>query len=807
MNIDLEYFTQLVNLYDYKSLCLYCTKDISTLPMLIKILKNNYILDKDISLLLFNLKIKLYDNKFILQIWLYSILNNPFNFLKILDTETKKLIFDFLTKYIIREKLSIKILVKIFNLEDILPLKQFNQWEILCEYSKINKLEKSLLDYITNSLENIKKNNTCNTTNKNNDEINNENYFLDIEKSITQITIQKDTELKNSLNINNYKHSNNTMSKNFDYLNENYNNFETINHLLIDNNDIVTLIYKFKILSFQYKYYKIDLNLFLSFLNFNNFKFGYSLCRSILKIVKYYDINLFCSYITQQLNVIFANEMLWINALHILGSLIFQNKNLYINNSILETSVNYNFDYTNYRSALVREYSLFLVYCLLRSKKQSDFLVNLTIYKFIFDNNYKIRYIASSILSDFFKIQLEYKRHKDIINSYYKINKIYKINIVRFIKKEKEISTIKLQNDLIWKYNIDSKINYDSYENILDYINTGYYIYYGLTYNKIKNTNENYVKTFLKIELIKFYKFRFIENLIEIYLEVLFMVKKYNFESINNIKFLISKNFYNDLICKIIWDIDDTEIYDYIYKFRKRNNKIIIISNIKNKKYSEDIIKFYKQCIHKQDNIEFVINIYKSIKYLENICIFKEEIYQGLENYYIGSRGDVSYEIRRECLELIQKIDSKMYETYFIRYMVDKNKYLRDYLLIKIKNDQFNLCIEKNRLTFESIINHPEIYDGKNVCIGLLGYLCTSDNYNFETVINIFLNKIDFYDKFIKKIILTKYERVFDYIFKLIVLLFERGQRKLIFEWVELLKNYNINKYQFIKNLKQKDDA
>jgi hypothetical protein len=769
MKVENEKFLDSIHKHNYKFLSLHCRHEVTNLKIILNYIRQlsntttSQILSEGFN---YNNEYKNEDvNIFLLQTWIYSILNNPFDFSNIIPKDYKEELIRFVFENIVLEKLSVKIFVKIAKLDEILGCEKFDKYIMLKEYSKISRIDKHLIVQIVRNLLDKIDVNLCNKS------INKEEN-LDLHK--TKILV----EGINDFNIKD------------------------------DENTINSLIYKFKILSYQYKYYPdiITSSLYFKYLNYNNYKFGYSLCRSFLRIIKHYDAFEVSKILQKYLVDIFANEMLWINSLHILGSLIFKKYPIEIDNRIIELGLFYNQDDINYRSVLVREYSLFLVYSMFRNNP-SEYLINILIFKCIFDNNYKIRNIAASILSTHFNVEYKTKRLTDRIESYDKIGTLFNIQVDKYLKNtSNNIDVIDLQNNIIKKYNLQIKINYrDKF--IFYYINLGYNIKYSIEYNR----DILDLKEFLTLNISSLYKFRFSDKLIDVYIDILELIPRNNLLSfkdgvIKNIIFLLSKNIKNDKICEIIWTLDDSFIYEFMFKNRNRTNKNIIIGNIKNYKYIDTIIKEYKNKIRMNENIDYIVNIYKSLKCMTDIKNFEKEILMGLENYLLTSRGDVCYEIRLECIILI-KYDLDIFNKYLIRYLVDKNKFIRDHLFNNIDKYEeliFNYeILAKKDITI--ILNNLHMFDTYNITIGILGYLNTSDNYKYEEILEAFINNIGTFDKYIRMIIDRKYERVYSYIFKIIVILYQKSVTEYIFDWAELLRDYDVAKYNFIKEMESSE--
>ncbi|KAK6089630.1 hypothetical protein P3W45_001396 [Vairimorpha bombi] len=714
MKVENEKFLDSIHKHNYKFLSLHCRHEVTNLKIILNYIRQlsntttSQILSEGFN---YNNEYKNEDvNIFLLQTWIYSILNNPFDFSNIIPKDYKEELIRFVFENIVLEKLSVKIFVKIAKLDEILGCEKFDKYIMLKEYSKISRIDKHLIVQIVRNLLDKIDVNLCNKS------INKEEN-LDLHK--TKILV----EGINDFNIKD------------------------------DENTINSLIYKFKILSYQYKYYPdiITSSLYFKYLNYNNYKFGYSLCRSFLRIIKHYDAFEVSKILQKYLVDIFANEMLWINSLHILGSLIFKKYPIEIDNRIIELGLFYNQDDINYRSVLVREYSLFLVYSMFRNNP-SEYLINILIFKCIFDNNYKIRNIAASILSTHFNVEYKTKRLTDRIESYDKIGTLFNIQVDKYLKNtSNNIDVIDLQNNIIKKYNLQIKINYrDKF--IFYYINLGYNIKYSIEYNR----DILDLKEFLTLNISSLYKFRFSDKLIDVYIDILELIPRNNLLSfkdgvIKNIIFLLSKNI-------------------------------------------------------KNDKIYYIVNIYKSLKCMTDIKNFEKEILMGLENYLLTSRGDVCYEIRLECIILI-KYDLDIFNKYLIRYLVDKNKFIRDHLFNNIDKYEeliFNYeILAKKDITI--ILNNLHMFDTYNITIGILGYLNTSDNYKYEEILEAFINNIGTFDKYIRMIIDRKYERVYSYIFKIIVILYQKSVTEYIFDWAELLRDYDVAKYNFIKEMESSE--
>lgn len=763
-SLTLKKIEDLLSKKNFKQLSMYCNRDITNLPKIVDFIKEPTTYKKnEVLKLALNMDIQISTDTmlfFVIQTWLLAILSNPFDWYKVLDDETKNVLYNYVYKNIIQQKLSLKICVLLLPLEFIVEKNIFDFYEVLKEESKNKKLDKGIISAIIQTLS--KQTNLC-------------------KESINRVE-------KNNLH---------TFSK-------------ILTKLFLDENDPYILMCKFKILSHQYKYHPsiIKLDLFFQYLNYNNFKFGYVLCRSFLRVFRFFKCKTICENLLQNLDTIFANEMLWINSFHILGSLIFKHYEIDINPSIIQKAIFYNCDDVNYRSSLLREYTLFLIYAIIRNKS-SDFLINILIYVCIFDKDFKIRRIAASILSELLNIDICVKRTEDLLKSYDSISKVYNIQIQKYIENNNnDINFLELRSHIIIKYGylIQKK---NTYETIFDYLDLGFKFKFTILYEK----DINFLISFFNVDISTLFRYRFIENLIDLYLEVLFLVSKDNKlqnssimheiihkkQTIDNVIFILSKNIKNSLIFQLIWIIDSKIVYDYIFKNRKKTNHNIIIGNIRNNNNIDTIISEYKSIIKLNSNIDYITAIYKSLSFYQgDIQLFKNEILIGLENYYLNSHGDVCYKIRLECLLLCQ-FDKGLFNKYLVRYLVDKSKYIRDYLFDNLKKYKdiiigYDILCKKD---IYIIIENINLFDELNITIGVLGYISTCDNFDLVKILDLFIFKLEIFDRNIKKLIQQRYTRVFKYIFNLIDLLYEKNVKRFIKEWNELLKNYDIERYTF----------
>ncbi|KAF9762882.1 hypothetical protein NGRA_1693 [Nosema granulosis] len=488
----------------------------------------------------------------------------------------------------------------------------------------------------------------------------------------------------------------------------------------------LVLISKIEILSSQIKHYSIKkkvLEDFTMLLNHQNVSVGWSLANSMASIAKYFETTKFIEELKARCQEIFANESLWINTISILGILTLKGVDVGNVENIVGKALLYDNEFV-YRSSLLREHTLFLIWALLKrhlsvselsSEPPQYSFFDLLVFTYVFDCNYNVRRAAASVISEYIGIfnlengylflkLLDKNYHKRLENADLLLNELAVFYDIGRFKKEHLKSKLGHYSNIVKEAAsflvvkaYDPKEFYSCGESLEERIACFYVLLYSLKQDR--ETSEMCGILLCKID-DKIYKTRNSEAFIYLYLICLTQVIEKIIRNpilpicktlwentrttllrqeviLNNLFYLLTKNIFPRETSILCWTLGNEMFNKKLLINLRRNNESFILVNSQQKELP---IAKYKQNIA-NINLDVRIHSYKALKYVENVENFIEEIKKGLDDYTVDRRGDISYKIRLESLYLALHLNIDV-EKYIIRYLVDKSKYLRDYCLV-----------------------------------------------------------------------------------------------------------------------------
>lgn len=231
----------------------------------------------------------------------------------------------------------------------------------------------------------------------------------------------------------------------------------------------------------------------------------------------------------------------------------------------------------------------------------------------------------------------------------------------------------------------------------------------------------------------------------ENYLKVLYLFL-YKLEDnlsshLKNILFILDKNFVHPIIPFLfakIYQLDFEYSKTLFNIFNRRTKESLILANTFNFTFIDSILKKYLLSINEFTlNSIYLILKHSYIKLEENLI---KEIEKGLDNYEVDYAGDKGMKIRLNALKIINLLNNDLFTKYFIRYFVDKSKYIRDKLVISCapNKEEFyfinELPIQLNTVKINDFLTHYyENYSlkRKNTLLGndLMHFDCSFDAF------------------------------------------------------------------------------
>lgn len=653
----------------YSRVCCYLDTDINNLSTVVEAIESNS-MNKLLDLMSLEVNDESHRDEFILCC-VYSIISNPFNFKSILDEKSFNTLLDFSIKEVNKYeigKLAVSSIV-FLSKQDILVYKKDGKFFIkdtqispetaysfLSQYSKGRRI---MIDFFTI------------------DNSNNLDFNINLDKQIQN---------------------------------------EDLNFLSRKDNSCI-LQAKIEILANQLKHYNIKkevLEDFTKMLNVQNVSVGWTLAKAMASISKYFDIENIIEDLKSRCTELFANESLWINTLSILGILTLKGIDVGYVEDIVRKALLYDNEFVH-RSSLLREHSIFLIWTLIkrqlvkRDEKSLSNYFDLLVFTIILDSSLNVRRASVSVIAEYIGVfnlksgysflnLFEKNYHKRLNNADLLINELsvfYDLKSFSKSQLESKLSHYEREVQEVAAYLIVKFYNPMDFFRFEPVLNRGslYILLYAL---KERTANEEMKQIFLVKITDRIYKLRNSEISIYLYLRCLLELVEVELKMpilsftdisnkqisdflkegiiLDNLFFILTKNVFPKETSALCWALANDSYRSKLLINLRRNNESFILVNARNKAVP---IPKYKDNL-RNTNIDIRIWTIKSIKYMTDISIFKEEIERGLEDYEVDRRGDISYLIRLECLYLGLSLGINI-EKYIIRFLVDKSKFLRDY--------------------------------------------------------------------------------------------------------------------------------
>ncbi|RVD90512.1 beta-tubulin folding cofactor D [Tubulinosema ratisbonensis] len=521
--------------------------------------------------------------------------------------------------------------------------------------------------------------------------------------------------------------------------------------IVLDKTGSINLLcLKIEIISYQAERGFLNLNssinLIKEYLSNENTKVGWIVSHSLHRMIKNTSNKIkILNELKEEIEVKSAN--FWINFTNLLT--LFLCENVFIEFEFYKEMLFYWKEDT--KSELVRESALLYMDSLFKKKQIISF--NEVYFIFLFDTSFRLKKLALNILNENIKEENLLFFLNEISFSNFKIEEKTKF-LQKFISpltvKENLIIFLNHPNNQIRK--IAAKILQNYVLCIKEFVkNENLFFISGiLAFINKKDCNDNcicdYEIEYLNDILIddSFYNTKIYDFIVEEYLSIIHMhLKKEIFifdtkKIIKNLTFILEKNSTNEnipFICKNL-SLKNEEFSDLIFNKLKRSRKeSFILANTFNFKHKKEIINIFLDRIN-----ETVLDSLYLLKKHSNFTLPKEfilKIEYFLEFYEVDFTGDKGMNLRLSSLKLINLIDDNIFNKYFIRYFVDKSKFIRDFLIFNcaskkedfyfIKCLNFNFDISSEIYVF--LEKYYEIYERKkkenHLGNDLLHFYCT----------------------------------------------------------------------------------
>jgi len=167
-----------------------------------------------------------------------------------------------------------------------------------------------------------------------------------------------------------------------------------------DSDSTIIKRYKVKIISHNADSGIEELKKLISCLNFNDFKFGWTLSKSIYRMKRFIDKKAFVSDLKEMVSgQIFSDEQLWINVMTILSFFLLDDEDIGDVNFLSQALL---FDREfNTKAKYLREAALFLCWCLVRKDYGLKNIIHVVVFVALFDRDLSCRRAAASIVQEF----------------------------------------------------------------------------------------------------------------------------------------------------------------------------------------------------------------------------------------------------------------------------------------------------------------------------------------------------------------------------------------------------------------------
>ncbi|WEL38771.1 cullin-associated NEDD8-dissociated protein [Encephalitozoon hellem] len=452
---------------------------------------------------------------------------------------------------------------------------------------------------------------------------------------------------------------------------------------------------------------------FFEMINERDSRLGWTLCKSFLKVSKYAETDSVISALKERCNVIFANESTWINAMTILGMMSLQGWNIGDVSEIVSKGIGYTNELVS-NSEMVRESALFLLWALTRkSNALRKDILSLVAGRALFDPSLSCRRGASAIVLEHIGRFPEAGKEEIIsLINFHSVKRLKNCSdavkrVLEILRCEDVFEEILLGN--LFHCNLETKrqsgycisryfkgdgvvarIGSTNLKTPSDFVSMFIVVQEFIRKNR-RHEIEKIVEMVVKMKVNSFFcRYKDFDVFVENYLEVIESLGSIEDRSAvcENLYMFLTKNVLPLEVSRVSWRFisQDEGFANKVAKSIRRGSEGFILANAKNERHKERLEREYLKLLENGD-IDAKAHAMKAVQLSGDIKKYKDHVIDGLENYYADSRGDVSFKLRRESLMASflmedQSISSK----YFIRYLVDKSKILRDECIILCRN-------------------------------------------------------------------------------------------------------------------------
>lgn len=550
---------------------------------------------------------------------------------------------------------------------------------------------------------------------------------------------------------------------------------------------------KIEIISYQAEKGYLDLtesiNSVKDFLNTENTKLGWIVSHSLFRMIQQAN-NPSDLLIELSDRINLKSSCFWINFTNLLT--VFATKNVFIPFDFYKEMLFYWKE--DYKSELVRESGLLFLDLSFKNKIINS--LNEVFFIYLFDTSIRVKKLALKILNDNFKetdllyFLNDFSFSKSTIKQ--KLEIMHKF-IPNFPVKEYLILLLNHPNNELRNLSAKFLNDYIICINEITKIDDLFFISGILFF--IRHKENNIKKHFCKTEaefINNFFIDDFVYNtkLYECISEEYFTIVNLFFEKdffdhkkiLKNLNFVLEKNFTGSCIpflCEKILKVNE-EYSDFLYnKLRRSRKESYVLANTFNIKYQSEILNIFSERIN-----ETTLNGLYLLKKYSN-CFFEEallgKIEEGLEYYEVDFTGDKGMNLRLSTLKLINLINKDLFNKYFIRYFVDKSKFVRDFLIFNCASKKeifyFIKCsffeFETSGLEdfLENYYKNYEIKKNNNLGNDLLHFDCAFECFNLLSndlkkefitgILSTYLNADTILKEFIfKKMLILKIELI-----------------------------------------------
>jgi hypothetical protein len=417
------------------------------------------------------------------------------------------------------------------------------------------------------------------------------------------------------------------------------------------------------------------LETYLGMLNTEDTRLSWTLCKALVRVCKHLEPAPIILSLKERCTSLFANEPTWINVITILGLMVLNGWDVGDIDGIVERALVYDNEFVPL-SVNLREAAYFLLWAVTR---RGGLLKNFhtVIFRALTDSSLTCRRAAASVM-------LEYVGRR---GSQCELVRLVNFFTVRRLSRCSEILAgmdhgadhMLIENLFHYKHEIKEQSAFclARCSNEVDVpLKTPYTGLFLLVKELAAVGRRNF--GFLELEITpSLLASRDAEPLSKAYVEMLIgLGREARGEAVKrSLMSILSRNLHPLETARCCWMIlDDDDAERELALGLRKNTEAFILANARNRLLEEKVEERYVQNLNGTD-IDVKIHTMRAVRFTRNPRKFNIE--QGLNNYYVDHRGDISWRLRKESmLAAFTAIDAPL--PYFVRFFVDKSKALRD---------------------------------------------------------------------------------------------------------------------------------